>query len=177
MNIVLIGHRGSGKSTVGQLAAKRLGWRFTDTDQMIMEEKGKTIKELFDQLGEQGFRRIERKVLESLRKAKNRVISVGGGAITDPDNCSLLKRIGRVVWLRAPASILWARICQDPHSAKTRPDLTAAGGLAEIEKVLQEREPIYEGLAHQTIDTMTMDPEEVAVTIEMWFRANDMESA
>ena len=175
MNIVLVGYRGSGKSTVGQIVAQRLGWRFTDTDQVIMEETHKTIQEIFAQSGEAGFRRIERKVLESLRKARNRVISAGGGAVTDPDSCLILKRIGRVVWLRAPAAVLWSRISQDPHSARARPNLTEGGGLAEVEKILAEREPLYQSICSQVVDTMAMSPEEVAGTIEMWVQANDME--
>jgi shikimate kinase len=175
VNIVLVGYRGSGKSTVGQIVAQRLGWRFTDTDQVIMEETHKTISEIFSQSGEAGFRRIERKVLESLRKAKNRVISVGGGAVVDPDCSILLKRIGRVVWLRAPAAVLWSRISQDPHTSRARPNLTEGGGLAEVEKILAEREPLYQAVANQVVDTMAMSPEEVAGTIEMWFQANDME--
>lgn len=175
MNIVLVGYRGSGKSTVGQIVAQRLGWRFTDTDQVIMDETHKTISEIFAQSGEPGFRRVERKVLESLRKARNRVISVGGGAVTDPDSCLILKRIGRIVWLRAPAAVLWSRISQDPHTARARPNLTEGGGLAEVERILGEREPLYQAVASQIIDTMTMNPDEVAGTIEMWFQANDME--
>jgi shikimate kinase len=86
-----------------------------------------------------------------------------------------LKRIGRVVWLRAPAAVLWSRISQDPHSARARPNLTEGGGLPEVERILAEREPLYQSVASQIVDTMAMTPEEVAGTIEMWFQANDME--
>lgn len=176
MNLLLIGHRGSGKSTVGQMLATRLNWRFTDTDQIIIDQTGRTIADIFARDGEPAFRRMEKKVLESLRKAQNRVISLGGGSIMDPDNRSLARRLGKIVWLRAPAAVLWSRICKDPHTSRTRPNLTASGGLAEVETVLAEREPVYESIATQIIDTMTMSPAEIADSIEMWFQANDMEA-
>ncbi|MEK6643361.1 MAG: shikimate kinase [Planctomycetota bacterium] len=176
MNLLLIGHRGSGKSTVGQLLATRLDYRFTDTDEIIIEQSGRTIADIFARDGEQAFRRMEKKVLESLRKAQSRVISLGGGSVMDPDNRVLVRRLGKVVWLRAPAAVLWSRISKDPHTSRTRPNLTASGGLAEVESVLEEREPVYQSIANQIIDTMTMTSEEVADSIEMWFQANDMEA-
>ncbi len=176
MNLLLIGHRGSGKSTVGQLLATRLDYRFTDTDEIIIEQSGRTIADIFARDGEQAFRRMEKKVLESLRKAQSRVISLGGGSVMDPDNRVLVRRLGKIVWLRAPAAVLWSRISKDPHTSRTRPNLTASGGLAEVESVLDEREPVYQSIANQIIDTMTMTAEEVADSIEMWFQANDMES-
>jgi len=174
VNIVLVGYRGSGKSTVGLILAQRLAWRFTDTDQIIVEQTGRTILDIYEKDGEAAFRRMERKVLESLRKSKNRVISVGGGAVIEPENRTLIKRLGRAVWLRAPAAVLWSRISKDPHTARSRPDL-AGGGLAEVEAVLHQREPFFDEIAAQVVDTVAMSPLEIADSIEMWFRANDME--
>jgi shikimate kinase len=176
VNLLLIGHRGSGKSTVGQLLAARLLYQFSDTDQIIMDQSGRTIADIFARDGEQAFRRLEKKVIENLRKAQNRVISLGGGSVMDPDNRALVRRLGKIVWLRAPAAVLWSRICKDPHTSRTRPNLTTVGGLAEVESVLAEREPVYESMANQIIDTVSITPEGIADSIEMWFRADDMEA-
>lgn len=177
MNIILVGYRGCGKSAAGHILAKRMGWRFCDTDQIITEQTGRSISEIFAKDGETAFRRMERKVLDSMRKAKNRVISLGGGALADPEIVMMVKRLGRVVWLRAPAAVLWSRISQDPHTTRARPDLSG-GGLAEVETVLAAREPLYASVAAQVVDTVAMTPGEVADSVEMWFRANDdIESA
>ncbi len=173
MNLILIGYRGSGKSTIGPLVANRLRQPFVDLDEVIVEKTGKTISQVFSEEGEAGFRSREQTSLQELRKLKNCVISLGGGAVVKPENRVLVRRMGKVVWLRAPAVVLWSRIKADPSSAKTRPALTPAGGLAEVEAVLAEREPIYHRVAHQTVDTVAASPEEVVESIELWFRAND----
>jgi shikimate kinase len=172
VNIILVGYRGAGKSTVGQLLARRMGWRFCDTDQIIAEQTGRSIVDIFENDGEAAFRRMERKVLESMRRARNRVICLGGGALAAPEIAMMVKRLGRAVWLRAPAAVLWARISHDPHSTRNRPDLSE-GGLAEVESTLASREPLYASVAAHIVDTMAMTPAEVADSVEMWFRAND----
>ncbi len=173
MNLILIGYRGSGKSTIGPLVAKRLKQRFVDLDEVIVEHTGKTINQIFSEEGEEGFRSKEQASLQELRKLKNSVISLGGGAVVTPENRVLARRMGKVVWLRAPAVVLWSRIKADVASAETRPALTPSGGLAEVEAILAQREPIYQSAAHQTVDTVSASAEEVAESIELWFRAND----
>jgi shikimate kinase len=176
VNLILVGYRGSGKTTVGQLVARRLNWRFLDLDEHIARQAGRSIAEIFAAEGEAGFRSLERKTVEGLKKTRHHVIALGGGTLLDPETRPLVKRLGKVVWLRAPAAILWARISQDPHTARSRPDLTAGGGLAEVETLLAEREPTYARAASHTIDTISMSPEEVAEAVEMWFGANDADS-
>lgn len=173
MNLILVGYRGSGKNTVGAVLARRLGWRLVDLDALVARQAGRTIAEIFEAEGEAGFRRRERETCLSLRKSKRQVIALGGGALTDPDDRTLLRRLGKVIWLRAPAAVLWARISKDPKSADNRPDLTLAGGLSEVEAVLKEREPIYERAANHTVDTISGTPEEIADAIEIWYRASE----
>jgi shikimate kinase len=79
------------------------------------------------------------------------------------------------VWLRAPAAVLWSRIIRDSNSARNRPDLTAGGGLAEVEAYLKLRETNYAAMAVHQVDTISDSPEQVAEAIELWFRANDTE--
>jgi shikimate kinase len=173
VNLVLVGYRGSGKSTVGEILARRMGWRFLDLDAVIAERAGRSIAEIFKTEGEAAFRRREREVSDSLRKARRHVIAVGGGALEDPDSRAAIKRLGKIVWLRAPAAILWSRISRDAGTPKNRPDLTPAGGLAEVETILKVREPNYAALAAHQVDTMSASAEEVAEAIELWFTAND----
>ncbi|MBK8270143.1 MAG: shikimate kinase [Planctomycetes bacterium] len=101
MNIFLVGSRGSGKSTVGPIIAKRLKLGYIDLDARIVEEAGRSIREIFAAEGEAGFRKREREACVKLKKVKDQVISLGGGALTDPETLSLVKRMGKFVWLRA----------------------------------------------------------------------------
>jgi shikimate kinase len=173
VNLVLVGYRGSGKSSVGAVLAGRLDYRFVDVDELIALRAGQSIAEIFASEGEAGFRRRERETCKSLEKTRRRVIALGGGAVTDPDVRVSVRKIGRVVWLRAPAAVLWARISRDPKSPRTRPDLTPEGGLTEVEEVLRQREPLYRSVAHHWVDTCPGSPETVAETIQTWFEAND----
>ncbi|MFH1420329.1 MAG: shikimate kinase [Planctomycetota bacterium] len=173
MNLILIGYRGCGKSTIGPLVARRLRQRFVDLDDLIVEQTGKTIRQIFSEESEAGFRSRERASFQKIRKLKDCVIALGGGAVMDPENRALTRRMGKVVWLRAPAVVLWSRIKADPASAETRPALTPGGGLAEVEETLARREPLYRRAAHHTIDTVSASAEAVAESIELWFRAND----
>lgn len=177
MNLVLVGYRGSGKSTVGDILARRMGWRFLDLDAVIVERAGRSIAEIFAAEGEAGFRRREKEACESFRKAKRQVIALGGGALEDPETRAAAKRLGKIIWLQAPAAILWARISRDPSSAKNRPDLTSGGGLAEVESTLIQREASYRAMAVHQVDTISMSPQEVAEAVELWFRANDTEQS
>lgn len=173
MNLFLIGSRGSGKTTIGSVLAKQLGWGFVDLDAKIVEASGSTIKDIFVAEGEEGFRRRESEACQQLKRVRRKVIALGGGSLIDPENRALVKRLGKVVWLRAPAAVLWSRVKQDPHTAKNRPNLTDGGGLAELEAILAEREPQYRAAANHTIDVVTESPQEIAEAIEMWFRANE----
>lgn len=177
MNLILVGYRGSGKSTIGTILAKRLGWSFLDLDTLVAQRAGLTISQIFAQEGQTAFRQRERDAFFSLRKFKNHVIALGGGAPLDPDIRTLAKRMGKVVWLRAPAVILWTRINRDQQSPNDRPDLTEAGGLTEVEALLPQREPLYRSAANHTVDTFSGTAEESADAIEIWYQAGDFPGA
>ncbi len=176
MNIFLIGSRGSGKTTVGALVARRLNMPFVDLDERIVKDAGMSVRDIFACEGEEGFRRREREAVLQVKRLRNHVIALGGGTITAPENLSSLRRVGKFVWLRAPAAVLWSRISRDPHSIYNRPNLTAAGGLSEMEALLNQREPIYEVAAAHVIDTVSMTVEQIAEAIEMWYAAGDLHS-
>ncbi|MFQ5411721.1 MAG: shikimate kinase [Phycisphaerae bacterium] len=174
MNLYLVGCRGSGKSTIGPLVARRLGRPFIDMDDRIAEEAGRSISEIFETEGEDGFRRREHELCLKLKKVRRHVIALGGGTLINPENRQLLKRGGKFIWLQAPAAMLWSRINKDPHTTHTRPNLTPAGGLPELEATVARREPIFRVIANHTIDTVSASPDEIVDSIELWYQANDM---
>ncbi|HTX62475.1 MAG TPA: shikimate kinase, partial [Acidimicrobiales bacterium] len=112
--MLLVGMMGAGKTTVGELLARRLGWRYIDSDEEVEAFTGHTVKELFELGGEQAFRPIESEALAAAMEGDGpSVISVAGGAVLDPANRELLRHAGTVVWLRARPDTLLRRIRAD----------------------------------------------------------------
>jgi len=153
MIVTLIGYRGSGKSSVARPLAARWGWTAVDADDVIEQRAGRTIREIFSQSGEAEFRRLERETIADLVRQSSLVLAAGGGAILDEATRHALRAAGPVVWLRAPVDELAARIAQDATTADRRPNLTSAGGIDEIERVLAEREPLYRQCATLVVET------------------------
>ncbi len=152
-NLVLIGPRGSGKSSVGQAAALRLRRPWADTDVWVCEPVGQSIRAIFETQGEAAFRQMERDAIHEAVCCRGYVISVGGGAVLRADNRAALRRAGWCVWLTAPATELHRRLAADPNTLATRPRLTAADALAEIEQVLGERAALYAEVADAQVET------------------------
>ena len=157
-HLVLIGLMGAGKTTVGRLCAQRLGRAFMDTDDVVVALAGVNIDEIFRTGGEPRFRDLERAaVVDVCASPAPLVIGSGGGSVLDPENRRLLRAAGVVVWLRAPVTVLTARV----GSGATRPLLAGdpERALARLEKL---REPVYEAAAHCTVDTEGLDLAAVA---------------
>ena len=161
MNIVLIGFRGTGKSTVGRLLAKRLERGFIDSDKHIEGTTGKTIKSIFEDDGEEGFRKIEADVIAELSEEDNKVISAGGGAVLREENVRNLKDNGFLVLLEATPEIINSRIAQDKKTTQQRPSLTDRKPLDEIKHLIAEREPAYKSAADFTINTSYVSCEDI----------------
>lgn len=142
-NIVLIGPMGSGKTAVGKALANILGKQFVDTDHLIEERCGTDIPWIFDIEGEEGFRKRETSALEEVSAMVNAVIATGGGVIMTPANRSLLKQLGKVVYLTAPLNVLFQRVARD----KSRPLLQVEDPYAAYEKIFRQRDPVYRELA------------------------------
>lgn len=157
-HIVLIGFMGSGKTTVGQRVAEKLGWPLADTDAMIAEQAGLSIPDIFLAEGEAGFRQRESAVLASLLDAPPCVISTGGGIVTVPENEPLLRTLGFIVWLSASEETIFERVSRN----RQRPLLHTPDPRRTIHELLTARGPLYEKLAHLTIETAGLDPEEIA---------------
>lgn len=163
-SIVLTGFRGSGKSTVGQILAEMLGKVFLDTDVMVTRAAGMTIKEIFDRGGEPLFRKFESEAVKKAADHPGAVISAGGGAILAAENVTRLKACGMVIWLDAPAEVLWKRISDDSASGASRPNLTSSGGLDEVKALLARRRDIYSTTADVVVQA-DGSPEAVAASI------------
>ena len=171
-NILLIGYRGTGKTTVARLVADPLGWNRVDSDVALAARHGRSIKDIFAHEGEAAFRDKEAQVLADLCKLDRQVIATGGGAILRPENRVLLRQAGLVVWLKADSQTIHARLQHDPTSAESRPALTCHDALEEIEQLLAARAPLYQSTAHLEIDTTGLDPEDVARAILKHMEAN-----
>jgi shikimate kinase len=163
--IYLVGYRGAGKSTVGPLLAERLGWGFVDTDDEIIKATGRSIADLFVDPGEAGFRVFETDVLTKCSAMLNHVVATGGGTVLRCENRTIFADTGIVVWLRAPAEVLFQRIQADAGSPLRRPHLVAGGSLEEVKTLLQVREPHYQSVAKIIIDTAGRSPDEVVSAI------------
>jgi shikimate kinase len=166
--LFLVGYRGSGKSTVAGQVAQRLGWQAVDADAVLEALAGKTIREIFAEEGEAGFRSCEEMVLKDLCRRPRHVIATGGGVVLAQSNRELLRKFGKVVWLQADAETIWQRLQGDATTPQRRPVLTV-GGLPEVEQLLRVREPLYRESADWTVDTTSHTPEEVAELILNWW--------
>jgi len=155
--LVLIGMMGSGKSTVGALAARRLGWSHLDTDTCVERATGRSVPEIFAVDGEPAFRSAESDALRRALGEEPVVVSVGGGAVLDPKNRQLIERGSTVVWLRAEVATLAGRI----GAGEGRPLLEGRGAdaLAQLDRA---RRPLYEALADAVVDVDEKTPEEAA---------------
>lgn len=147
--IALIGFMGGGKSAVGRELSRRLGWPRHDTDEMIREQFGISIPDIFARHGEPVFRDAETALLKTLRGGIAGIVVTGGGIILRTENVQLLRGMGRIVWLDADEEILWQRVSK--HS--TRPLLQTPDPHARFAELLQERLPLYQSAADYRINT------------------------
>jgi shikimate kinase len=160
-NIILIGPMGSGKSTIGQLLANRLDREFCDSDLLIEERTGVDIPRIFDVEGEDGFRQRETKALEELTSRRDIVLATGGGAVIREENRQLLRNAGYVIFLDTSVDQQMERLKHD----KKRPLLQTENPRERLEKLLQERRPLYLELANLHIRTDQKFARKVAAEI------------
>jgi shikimate kinase len=162
MNLVLIGYRATGKTTLAALLASRLGWDWIDADVVIEQRAGKSIARIFAEDGEPAFRDLEALVIADLCGKDRLVLAAGGGAPMRPQSRQAMKSRGKVVWLKALPETILARMSGDQTTAARRPNLTEKGPLDEILHLLSAREPIYREAADLEVDTESKTPGQLA---------------
>jgi shikimate kinase len=157
-NIILVGFMGSGKSSVGRELARRLGFRFIDTDTTIRQKHKKSIPDIFASFGEPFFRDEENKALRDLQDIDHMVVATGGGIVLQPRNHDLLRSLGVVVWLTATEEVTWERVSRNQN----RPLLRTQDPRTTIRNLMATRYPLYGLLSHITVETSGLTHQEVA---------------
>ncbi|OQX14979.1 MAG: hypothetical protein BWK76_13810 [Desulfobulbaceae bacterium A2] len=150
--VILTGYRACGKTTVGRLLARRLGWSFLDSDEEIVRRSGHTVAELVAAGGWPAFRALERQLLEELADGHSLVLATGGGAILHSETWNRLRQQALVVWLRADPDVIHQRLALGGPQGQ-RPSLTGGGLQDEVGTILAEREPLYREGSDCEIDT------------------------
>lgn len=159
MNLILCGMMGAGKTTIGIKLAELTGLRWYDTDGLIVDKYGK-ISDIFEYYGEAHFRKLETEIVRQLAKKDDLVISTGGGLVLKEENNLLLKEKGKIVFLRATVETLAKRLNVDG----TRPLLqTSTESIRDrLERLMEERMPVYEHVADFIVDVDGKTPEQIA---------------
>lgn len=152
---------GAGKSTIGRALAERLGYAYLDSDEEVQRRTGLTVPEIFAARGEAAFRAEEKQVLiDALRSARPAVVSVAGGAVLDPDSRTRIRAGGTVVWLRAEIDTLAERV----GAGHGRP-LLGDDPAEALDRLYQQRRPLYAGLADLVVDVEHKAPEQLVEQI------------
>lgn len=156
---MLVGMMGVGKSTVGRILSRRLHRPFLDTDVLLEERSGRTVREIITADGEPAFRDLEAVVLaDALAGETPAVIAAAGGVVLRPDNRAVLReRAGKVVWLSAPLDVLLARVRHGKHRPVLDQDPEAT--LVRLE---QERDPLYREVADAIVLSDGRPAEQIA---------------
>ena len=149
MSITLIGLPGSGKSTVGRQLARRLDLPFADSDHVIEERLGHSIREYFEREGEDRFRDMEEAIIDDLSQNHHGVLATGGGAVLRVANRKHLHERGRVIYLRSTPEDVFRRLRHDV----SRPLLQVKDPLGRLRDLFAARDPLYRETAHFVIET------------------------
>ena len=166
IRIILIGYMGAGKTTVGKELAKALGVPFYDLDWYIETRMRKTVKQIFDERGEEGFRKLEYNMLHEVAEFENIILSCGGGTPCFFDNIDYLNQQGDTVYLKAEPDVLYKHLQMGKGVRPLLLNKTPDEVQSFITEQLAFREPFYAKAKH-TIDVNLMDNfEKIAITIQ-----------
>ncbi len=159
MNLVLIGYRGTGKSTVGKILARKLGRTVVSTDAEIVKRANLSVPDIVKQFGWDHFRDLESAVCRDVAAQDQLIIDTGGGAILRPENVEVLQKTGTLIWLTATVETITRRIGGETQ----RPSLTGTKSFTdEIREVLNERTPKYQAAAAHVVSTDGISSAQVA---------------
>ncbi len=146
---------GAGKSTIGPILANTIGWKFYDLDKVIENRENKKVREIFEEKGEEYFRKIETDVLIKLSHGRNIIISLGGGTLANDENLNFMKQKGKIIYLKLSPEEAYKRL----RFKRDRPVLNIRNGdftkeelLDKINSIYEQRKKYYEK-ADITIDT------------------------
>ncbi len=162
MNLVLLGYRGAGKSTVGRILARRLHMPLISLDAEIVRKAGKRIPEIVAESGWEAFRDLESSVVDTCAAKDGWILDAGGGVVVRASNVERLRRRGFLIWLRVSPSSVVDRIRSDTERPALKEGKTF---LEEVEEVLAERTPLYASAAQLAVETDGRPPEAVAAEI------------
>jgi shikimate kinase len=151
----------TGKTTVGKILAQKMNYGFVDTDEVIENETGMKITQIFKEKGEEYFRKIEKETVQKVSKQDKNVIACGGGAVLDPLNVKSLKTKGELVLLEASIEEIISRTKNDT----SRPLLWGKDSREKAIKLLESRNQTYHEVADLVIDTTGKDPENISKEI------------
>ena len=165
MNVFLIGYRATGKSTVARQIAATLGLKCVDSDALIVQAAGMTITEIFTAETEEGFRERESAVVAEIALGDNQVVALGGGAVLRSENRAAIRDQGQIVWLQASVDSVCERLTEDLQTQSQRPQLTTHALHDEVSELMERRRDIYAAVADFSVDTESLDAEEVAAEI------------
>jgi shikimate kinase len=147
--VVLVGLPGSGKSTVGRQLARRLNLAFIDSDHVIEQRLGCSIRDFFEREGEDAFRDVERSVIHDLTEDLAGVLATGGGAVLRPENRQRLRDAGHVIYLRSTPEEVFRRVRHDGN----RPLLQVPDPMGRLRSLYDERDPLYRETSHFIMET------------------------
>lgn len=152
-NIVLIGMPGVGKSTIGVILAKLLGYQFVDADLVIQEKEGKLLREIIEEVGAEGFIEVENRINSQI-EARHSIIATGGSVVYGAEAMAHLKEIGTILYLKLPYEELNRRL----HDIKGRGVVLKDG--QTLQDLYEERVPLYEKYADVTVDEYQLNVEQ-----------------
>jgi shikimate kinase len=167
MNLVLIGYRGTGKSTIGKILAAELKLQYVSLDEEIVARAGQSISAMVEEYSWEYFRDLEEAVVKEYSRRSKQLLDTGGGVITRPQNVQRLRETGLLFLLTATIEDIIERIGAD----QGRPALTASKSFTEeIAEVLSERESLYQKAAHFVVDTSHFPVEDAVKVITQQYR-------
>ncbi len=152
---------GAGKSTIGKILARRIGYRFYDTDHLVMRGFKKPVSRIFQENGEEAFRKAELMVLAEITKRSRVVASTGGGTLVRDETYNIARSTGTLIYLRAPVAALYERVIFSP---KDRPLIDVPEQESLFHERFEERRRYYER-SDITVDTIDRKPDEVVQEI------------